>query len=65
MLRLREVRKEKEMGQAELANRIGLSPAAIWKFESGEINPSLETLIKLAKALDCKLDDLVDMDAAS
>ena len=63
MLRLEEIRKQKGMSQADLAKAIRCSQAAICKFESGKSNPSLETLARLAVALDCPLDDLVDVRA--
>ena len=63
MLRLEEVRKSRGINQAKLAKKVGCSQAAICKFETGEMNPSLETLVKLARALDCQLDDLVDKGA--
>ena len=59
MLKLEEVRKQRGINQTELARRVGCSQAAICKFESGDMNPSLETLVKLSKALNCSLDDLV------
>lgn len=59
MLKLKEIRKQKGISQAELARRVGCSQVSICNFESGRMNPSLETLVKLSKALDCSLEDLV------
>ena len=60
LLKLEEVRKQKNMNQAELARRIGCSQAAICKFESGDMKPSFDTFVKMAQVLECSLDELVD-----
>ena len=65
MLRLIEVRKSKKFSQCELAEKAGITQGYLSDLENGVNNPSFDVLIRLAKALDCKLDDLVDMDAAS
>ncbi len=65
LLRLKEARERKNVKQSELARLIGVSQAAICKFETGEINPSLETLVKISLALECPLDELVDKEALS
>ena len=59
MLRLEELRKRKGMSQDELAKAVGCTQAAISKFEIGESNPSLETLVKIASALDVSFDELI------
>lgn len=48
-------RKEKNMTQAELAMRAGISRSNISRFESGTYNPSLETMVKIAAALDMNI----------
>ena len=54
LIRLRERR---DLTQAQLARRIGVSQPFIAKLESGEThNFSLETLVKLAVALDSELE---------
>lgn len=65
MLRVEELRRRKGWNQAELARRVGVTQVSIWKFENGKANPNLETLVKLARALECSLDDLVDVEAVS
>lgn len=49
--RLKEAREQQGLSQAELARSAGVSPGLIGQIENGRINPSLETLEKLAKAL--------------
>ncbi len=63
MLRLTEMRKKRNMTQAELARAVGIAQSSVSTLESGETEPAFRTLIKLAKALNCSLDELVDMDS--
>ena len=53
------LRKLKGLTQAEVAERAGISRTNISRFESGEYNPTLEMLVKLATAMD--LDVLVTL----
>lgn len=46
-----EARKEKNMTQEELAKRIGTQKSNISRLESGNYNPSLDFLIKVAWGL--------------
>ncbi len=43
-----KLRKERKLTQMELAERIGYSDKAISRWETGEVNPDIETLDKLA-----------------
>ena len=52
---LKAARKEKDLTQEELAERIGTKKSNISRFESGRYNPSLDFLIKLASSLDKEL----------
>ena len=51
----KKCRKDKKITQAELARRTGISQPSIHRFESGNSNPSLEMLVKVALALDMEL----------
>ncbi|KAB2370985.1 helix-turn-helix transcriptional regulator [Bacillus sp. RM2(2019)] len=57
----RIIKKRKELGlnQTELAKRAGLKAPAISQYESGARNPSYDALIRLANALNVKVDYLV------
>ena len=48
-------RIDKGMTQAELAEKIGTKQSAIARFESGDYNPSISMLNKIANALGAKL----------
>lgn len=50
--RLRAMRKEKGLTQAELADRLGISFVGVSQWESGKRNPKKETLMRLAAVLD-------------
>lgn len=49
-------RKDKKMTQEELAKRTGISRPNISRFESGNYNPSLEMMVRMAAALDMKVN---------
>ncbi len=52
---LARVRFKKRISQTELAVRAGVRQADISRIEGGKANPSLNTLLKIAKALDANL----------
>lgn len=57
---LQIVRKNKGLSQIDLAKKIGVKSNTICQYESGKRNPNIHILKKIAKALDCKIDDLID-----
>lgn len=57
--RLRRIREEKRLSQAELGERTGFQPSAISHFESGRRSPSFDNLKKLADALAVTIDFLL------
>ena len=46
-----EARKEQNITQAELAKKVGTQKSNISRLESGNYNPSLDFLIKIAQGL--------------
>ena len=52
-------RKRKGMTQAELAEAVGTNQRAVSRWETGAVAPGAEYLGKIAKALDCRTDDLL------
>ena|SRR5215203_3778920 len=48
-------RKELELSQAELAQLVGTTQSAIARLESGGRPPRIDTLLRIADALDCEL----------
>ncbi len=55
---IRRRRRELDLSQEELAERAELHRTYISNIERGELNPSLETMEKLVKALDITVSDL-------
>lgn len=64
MLRIKEMRKQRGMNQMELAKLVGVAQGYVSDLENERYSPSLGVLIRLAKALDCTLDELVDLESA-
>lgn len=59
---LEAVRRNRGLTQIELAKSAGMSSVGISYIENGKRKPTGNTLIKLAKALKCSIDDLVQSD---
>ena len=57
---IRKLREAKELSQEKLARLADVANNTLIKMESGENqNPTLDTLKKVAKALDVSVDDLI------
>ena len=59
MLKLRELRKEKNMLQKEIAKAVHRSITTICDWERGKSEPSIEDLSKLADILEVSVDYLI------
>lgn len=57
--RIKEVREERGHNQRQLARLAGLDAANLNAYEQGRLAPSVATLLRLTRALECSLDDLV------
>lgn len=57
-LKLKEIRLSKNISQEELSYRAELHRTYISSIELGKRNVSLINIEKLAKALDCRIEDL-------
>ncbi len=55
---LKTLRKEKNMTQTELGNKLGISKAAVSKYELGVASPPLDVLRTLAAVFNVSLDYL-------
>lgn len=61
--KIKQRRKELGLSAEEIAQKIGVSPATIYRYESGDIkSPRSSVLRPIAKALDMDLYDLVGWD---
>lgn len=56
--RLKLARVERNLTQAELAERVGVTRQTIGLIEGGGYNPTLQLCIRLARATGKSLDDL-------
>ena len=56
--KLKLARVEKDLSQAELAERVGVTRQTIGLIEAGGYNPTLNLCIAICKALDKTLDQL-------
>ena len=57
--RLRRNRKMRGLTQAELGAKAGIAAASVSHFETGQRAPSLESLVRLADALELSTDALL------
>jgi len=65
MTPLQRYRERRHMTQIELAEKSGVTQQAISKIETRQReNPGVLTMQKLANALRCTVDDLIEEDAA-
>ncbi len=53
------LREKKGLTQAEVAQQLGVTPAAVSKWENGSSKPRVEVLFKLAEILDAKPEELM------
>lgn len=57
---LYELRKEKGMTQAELAQLLGVTNKAVSKWETGEAMPETALLVPISRIFDVSVDELLD-----
>ena len=60
--RLKEIRAEKNLSQAELAKIVGVSRNTISSIETGQFNPTAKLALILCIALDKKFEELFYFD---
>ena len=58
MKTIRELRIAANLTQLELANAIGVTPSAVYKWERGQTEPSATNLKDLAGALGVSMDEI-------
>ena len=58
-LRIKEIRESKGISQRELARRLKLKQSSVSNYESGNREPSLEILVKIANILEVSTDYLL------
>lgn len=58
---IKEVRKERNLTQAELGELVGVQKAQISKLESGSVNVTIATIVKVFEALKAKIKFQVEL----
>lgn len=59
IIKINDLRKERNISQKELAKYLNVSQAQISKYESGANEPDLATLIKIADFFNISIDELL------
>lgn len=54
------IRTERGMKDREVAIKAGLSPSTLSEWKTGKLTPNLESIQKIAKALEVRLTDLIE-----
>lgn len=62
--RIRQYREQSGLTQTELAKWVGVSRPTVARWESGELLPGLESLVRAARLFKVSLDDLVAVEPA-
>ncbi|WP_082759869.1 helix-turn-helix domain-containing protein [Abyssisolibacter fermentans] len=57
--KLKDLRKKYNFTQKDLAEKLGLTPAAIGLYEQGRRTPDVELIVKIAKIFDISTDYLL------
>jgi len=57
---VRQRRRTVELTQAELATAVGVSRQTVISIEGGDYAPSVFLALRVARALDCTVEDLFD-----
>jgi transcriptional regulator with XRE-family HTH domain len=55
--RIQEIRNKKGLTQDQLSEKVGISSKYLSSIERGKENPTLKTILKLARSLDVKPDE--------
>lgn len=61
MLRIKDLREDKEIKQREMAEKLNISQTNYSKYELGKINIPIETLKKLSIILNTSIDYLLGL----
>jgi transcriptional regulator with XRE-family HTH domain len=59
LTKLREKRREKKVSVLNLALEVGISHSHLYYIESKKVVPSVDVLVKISRALEVPLEDLV------
>ena len=54
-----KLRKKKKLTDADVAKQSGVTPSTFSDWKAGRSKPKVEKLVKIAKVLECRLEDLI------
>jgi len=57
---LKVLRKNKNLSQEDLANKVGVSRQSVSKWETGEAYPEMNNILELCKIFKCNIGELVN-----
>ena len=60
--KIKQLREERKMTQKDIAEILDVEPGTISKYESGTIEPSIESLKKLSETFNVTIDELLKED---
>ena len=55
---IRFIRKDKKITQQQLADTVGINRALLSQIETGKVLPTMDTLLEVARGLNCLVTDL-------
>ena len=61
MNQLKALRKERNISQADIANELGIKPAAVSKYETGRVPLSEDSIEKLCQLMNVSADELLGL----
>lgn len=61
---LKKLRKEMNLSQEDLADKLGVSRQSISKWESGVVYPEMDKMVQLCKLFNVSMDDLLNSDVS-
>ena len=53
---------EKNLSQRQCASMFGITSQSLQRYEAGTVLPSVEIALKIARALDCAVEDIFVLD---
>lgn len=59
---LKKIRKEKNMSQEQLAEKVNVSRQSVSKWETGESYPEMNNILELCKIFNCNINNLIHTD---
>ena len=60
MTKFKKLLNEKDLHGSQLARRIGVTPALVWKWANGKSSPRLEHTKKLAEVLGISVEEVIE-----